>query len=101
MKIFSYGTLWQKEVQIAVFGRTFSVEPDMDFISGWTLTLVKMNGTYYNVAVESDKISMITGAIVKIPERYTKKMDEYEGDDYKRVWVTTMTGNNCQMYVKK
>jgi len=101
IKIFSYGTLWDPIIQKSVFGRTFDVDNDMDFISGWDIIKVKMCGVYYNVMIVGDKSSVIMGAIVNIPDELIDLVDEYEGKEYKRISIKTMTGNDCQVYVKR
>lgn len=99
VKIFSYGTLWQTDVQLKTFGVTFSVDDDMDYISGWDIIKLKMYGETHSVAVEGE--SIIMGAIVEIPDNLLDKVDEYEGKEYKRISITTLTGTDCQMYVKR
>lgn len=101
IKIFSYGTLYDKEVQMREFGQEFFIEPDLDYVSGWDLIKVKMDGDKYFVAIESCKNCIIMGAIVHIPEELMDKVDEYETKAYKRINITTLCGNECQMYVKR
>lgn len=101
IKIFSYGTLWDPIIQKSVFGRTFDIDQDMDYISGWDIINVKMYDDYYNVLIPGDSSSVIMGAIVNIPEELLDVVDEYEGKEYKRISIKTMTGNDCQVYVKR
>jgi len=98
-KIFSYGTLWQPDVQISQFGVTFSVDPDLDYIGGWDIIKIRMHGGVFNVAIKGE--SIISGAIVDVPDDILPEVDRYEGNEYKRVDITTLTGNNCQIYVKR
>ncbi len=100
-KIFSYGTLCDPIIQKSVFDRTFDVDQDMDYISGWDIIRVKMYGDYYNVLIPGDSSSIIMGAIVNIPDELLELVDEYEGEEYKRISIKTMTGNDCQVYVKR
>ena len=101
IKIFSYGTLWKEDIQLSVFGRTFDVDQDMDYINGWDIIKVKMDGVYYNVAVEGDMSCVVMGAIVNVPDEFIKLVDKYEGREYKRIDIKTMTGTDCQIYVKR
>ena len=101
IKIFSYGTLWDENIQLEHFGQKFDVDPDIDYMSGWDIIKVKMYGEYFKVAVVGDNSSVVMGAIVNIPDELIDKVDEYEGNEYKRISVKTMTGNDCQMYVKR
>jgi len=102
IKLFSYGTLCEKEVQLREFGQEFYVEPDLDFINGWDIIKVKMSGIYYNVAIPSEnKKSPILGAIVHIPEEMMPLIDEYEGLEYKKINIKTLGNVDCIMYVKR
>lgn len=38
---------------------------------------------------------------VKSCDDLIDKVDEYEGKEYKRISIKTLTGNECQMYVKR
>lgn len=101
IKIFSYGTLCDIDTQIKEFGCEFFIESELDYISGWDLISVKMDGCDYFVAIEASKESIISGAIVHIPSDLMDLVDEYETKAYKRISVTTLCGNHCQMYVKR
>jgi gamma-glutamylcyclotransferase (GGCT)/AIG2-like uncharacterized protein YtfP len=103
IKIFSYGTLCEKDVQMQKFGQEFYVEPNLDSITGWDIIKVKMYGEYHKVAipVPIDVSSQILGAIVYIPEELIPMVDEYEGLEYKRINIKTLSGVDCIMYVKR
>ena len=47
IKIFAYGTLYDKDVQLSEFGTHFHVEDDMDYIRGYDIIDVMMSGKYY------------------------------------------------------
>jgi gamma-glutamylcyclotransferase (GGCT)/AIG2-like uncharacterized protein YtfP len=98
-KIFSYGTLWQPDTQLSQFGMTFSVDPDLDYVDGWDIIKIRMRGGLFSVAVEGE--STVGGAIVDVPDELLPEVDKYEGREYKRIKITTLTGNECQMYVKR
>ena len=98
-KVFSYGTLWRSDVQIKEFGITFSVDNNLDYISGWDILKIKMYDEIFSIAIEGE--SIISGAIIEVPDHFMKNIDRYEGREYKRIKVTTLTGNNCYMYVKR
>jgi gamma-glutamylcyclotransferase (GGCT)/AIG2-like uncharacterized protein YtfP len=101
MKVFSYGTLWQENIQIREFNRIFSVDPDIDYVSGFDLINIKMYNSYYKVAISASKSSIISGAIINVPEDSIWMLDEYEGNEYTRIEIDTLCGNKCQMYVKR
>jgi gamma-glutamylcyclotransferase (GGCT)/AIG2-like uncharacterized protein YtfP len=103
VKLFSYGSLYDKDIQLKEFNREFYVEPHLDYVSGWDIIKVKMYGEYYKVAIpnsDSDS-SPISGAIVHIPEDLISLVDEYEGLEYKKVSIKTLSGIDCIMYVKR
>ncbi len=101
IKLFSYGTLCEKDVQLREFGQEFYVEPNLDCITGYDIIKVKMYGEYYKVAIPVDGSSPILGAIVHIPEEAMPMVDEYEGLEYKRINIKTLGGVDCIMYVKR
>ncbi len=101
IKLFSYGTLCEKDVQLREFGQEFYVEANLDCIVGWDLIKVKMDGEYYKVAIPNDESSPILGAIVHIPEEMIPMVDEYEGLEYKKINIKTLSGVDCIMYVKR
>ena len=101
VKIFSYGTLWKKEVQRQVFDTTFIVFDNEDYVNGWGIIDIKINGTYYKMAVEETDGTMLMGAIVNVPDSYIDDIDQYEGEQYMRITVNTVGGRECQMYVKR
>jgi gamma-glutamylcyclotransferase (GGCT)/AIG2-like uncharacterized protein YtfP len=100
IKIFSYGTLYDKYVQLSEFGTQFHVEDDMDYIGGYDIIKVKINDELYKVAVESET-SLVSGAIVHVPESYIELIDKYEGKEYERKSITTLSGVDCQIYIKR
>ena len=101
IKVFSYGTLYQSGVQMVEFGQLFEVDYDLDYVGGWDIIRIKMNGHKHSIAVESDKKTTVMGAIVYIPESLIEKVDDYQGKEYKRIGIVTLCGNDCQMYVKR
>ena len=102
IKLFSYGTLCEKDIQIKEFGQEFYVEPHLDYISGWDIIKVKMYGEYHKVAIPNgNSTSTIMGAIIHIPEEMMPMVDEYEGLEYKKVNIKTLSDLDCIMYVKR
>lgn len=98
-KIFSYGTLWKEDVQIREFGTKFKIDPDLDYVSGWDLITLRINDEVYKVMIEGK--STISGAIVHVPTDLIDQVDRYEGEEYKRIEITTLSGEKCQVYVKR
>ena len=100
MKLFSYGTLIDKEVQLREFRQEFSVEPTLDGVKGFLIDKIEIEGEFYYCAIERPE-SIILGQIVYIPEDLMDLVDEYEGEDYKKVNITTLSDVECLMYVKR
>jgi len=102
VKLFSYGTLCEKDVQLKEFGQEFYVEPHLDYITGWDIIKVKMYGEYHKIAIPNkNSNSTIMGAIIHIPEEMMPMVDEYEGLEYKKVNIKTLSNLDCIMYVKR
>lgn len=100
IKLFSYGTLIEKEVQLREFGKEFLVEPYLVAVKDFSIDKIEIEGDFYYCAVEK-KDSIILGQIVHIPEDLLTLVDEYEGEDYKRVSIKTLSDVECLMYVKR
>ena len=101
VKLFSYGTLCMKDVQLREFGQEFYVEPSSDYISGFEIVKQRIDGDFYNVAIPNKNAKPLEGYIVHIPENIMSLVDEYEGEEYKRTTIKTLNGVNCIMYIKK
>ena len=100
VKLFSYGTLIDKVVQLREFGQEFLVEPHLVAVKDFSIEKIEIEGDFYYCAVEK-KESIILGQIVYIPENLMELVDEYEGEDYKKVNITTLSDVECLMYVKR
>lgn len=100
VKLFSYGTLIEKEVQLREFGQEFKVESNLDGVKDFTIDKIEIEGEYYYCAISRPE-SIILGQIVYIPEEFMTLVDDYEGEDYKRVSVKTLSDVECLMYVKR
>lgn len=101
IKLFSYGTLCDKDVQKREFGQEFIMDKDLDYLSGYNIQDIKINKNTYKILIEGDRSSVIMGAIIYIPKCMIDLVDKYEGENYKRITVETMTGNNCELYIKR
>ena len=101
LKLFSYGSLYNKDVQLKEFGQEFIVEDYLDYVNGWDIINIKIDGHFYKMAVEGNENIVLTGAIINVPKDIIKNVDEYEGLEYMRVEVKTLCDVNCIMYVKR
>ena len=101
IKLFSYGTLCEKDVQLREFRQEFYVEPDLDYVCGWDIIECFIDDGVYKVAIPGEQVSVFSGAIVHIPNELMSLVDEYEGPEYVRENIKTLSGVECIMYVKR
>ena len=99
--LFSYGTLQERSVQIANFGRELTGRPDA--LPGYARGVVLSGGsTYANAAPSSDPEDAVSGTVFEVTEQELAAADQYEeGADYGRISVTLKSGNRAWVYVKK
>jgi len=104
--LFSYGTLQQKDVQIANFGR--ELNGVRDILQGYIIGEIKI--TDERVLRESGKaihpILILTGnladevkgTVFEITDAELLQADDYEVDDYARISVQLKSGKTCWIY---
>jgi gamma-glutamylcyclotransferase (GGCT)/AIG2-like uncharacterized protein YtfP len=104
--LFSYGTLQQKEVQIANFGRELAAVPDT--LQGYVVGEVEI--TDERVIRESGKsihpiliftgqlTDEVDGSVFEITAAELKLADDYEVDDYQRISACMKSGRECWIY---
>ena len=106
--IFSYGTLQQKSVQLATFGRRLAGQPDelAGFEPGESeITdpeVRAMSGLSHhaNAVFTGRPDSRVPGVRFEITEAELAAADRYERDaGYKRIEVTLASGNKAWVYV--
>ena len=105
--LFSYGTLRQREVQLATFGRELAGTPDA--LRGYRLTqlaisdpkVVELSGkAIHTIAVKSsDPDDRIEGTVFELTRAELEAGDRYEVDAYKRVEVALESGRSAWAYV--
>jgi hypothetical protein len=106
--LFSYGTLQDKAVQLANFGRELHGRPDS--IPGFRQTLlaisdpqvVATSGKTHHPIVEpsSDPHDSVAGTVFEITAAELAAADQYEVSDYKRVAVTLKSGVQAWVYAR-
>ncbi|MDF7774687.1 gamma-glutamylcyclotransferase [Sphingomonas sp. AOB5] len=107
IRLFSYGTLQLDNVQQMLFGRLVPMADDtlLGFESV-TITItdpavVGASGTETHLAlVPAVPDAAIPGKTLEITAADLPAVDEYEGDNYRRVEVTLASGNTAFVYVK-
>lgn len=105
--LFSYGTLRQREVQLATFGRVLHGQADA--IVGYDLHYVTIADPQVIAASGSDRHPIlkpadrpeaaVEGTVFAISRVELTAADEYEVDDYQRISVTLRSGRQAWVYV--
>jgi gamma-glutamylcyclotransferase (GGCT)/AIG2-like uncharacterized protein YtfP len=105
--LFAYGTLQQREVQLANYGRPLDGTADM--LGGYRLEaltitdpeVVRLSGkAVHSIARESgDPADRIAGVVFLLTEAELAATDKYEVDVYARVEVRLESGTRAWVYV--
>lgn len=105
--LFSYGTLQQRDVQLATYGRELEGAPDV--LLGYRLTSVMIDDPHvvdvsgkavHTIAVPSgDAADRISGVVFLLSEDELRATDSYETDAYSRISVTLESGRRAFVYV--
>lgn len=108
-KLFSYGTLQFKQVQLDTFNRLLEGEPAT--LTGYIVSeveitdagVLKSSGQRFHPAlIKTDLMTdTVTGTIFSITEQELANADSYEVDDYIRVEELFSTGCNAWVYVAR
>jgi hypothetical protein len=107
--LFSYGTLQEKEVQMATFGRELTGREDA--LPGYTLGKVEIRDPavvasrgethYANILPSSDPNESVSGVVFDITEQELVAADKYEEDaDYCRILVSLKSGDQAWVYLR-
>ncbi|WP_428375126.1 gamma-glutamylcyclotransferase family protein [Lichenicoccus sp.] len=103
--VFSYGTLQDPAVQQACFGRR--LPGDADAIAGYRQSAIAVaepdragTRSYPILDPSSDASDLIAGMVLLLTEAELAQADEYEGPDYRRVWVRTRAGRDAWVYIR-
>ena len=104
--LFSYGTLQQKNVQIANFGR--ELDGQKDSLPKYTLgeivitdeRVIRESGKdVHKILQNTDDIEdEVTGTVFEVTTEELQRADDYEVDDYKRVSAKLKSGTTCWIY---
>jgi len=93
--LFSYGTLQNRSVQIANFGRELTGREDV--LPGYVRRMVAI---YANAEPSSDPGDAVTGTVFEISAQELAAADKYEEPaDYRRIQVTLRSGVQAWVYV--
>jgi hypothetical protein len=107
VKLFSYGTLRLRDVQVATFGRT--LEGREDTLPGFSLSMIAISdaavvatsgeSSHPILKRTGDPEDEIAGTVFSITEAELAAADEYEVADYKRIAVRLKSGAEAFVYV--
>ena len=105
--LFSYGTLQQRDVQVATYGRYLDGEPDA--LCGYRLEplaisdpdVVRLSGmAVHSIARRSgDPADRIGGVVFLLTDAELAATDRYEVDSYARIEVILESGTKAFVYV--
>jgi gamma-glutamylcyclotransferase (GGCT)/AIG2-like uncharacterized protein YtfP len=109
VRLFSYGTLRQEDVQLASFGRRL-VGAD-DALPGFRRSMIEItdaeviatSGAKFHPIVEAsdDPADAVAGIVFEITEAELAAADAYEVADYKRVLARLKSGTDAWVYVRR
>jgi hypothetical protein len=107
MWLFSYGTLRQREVQLAIFGR--ALDGRADVLPGYALSplqitdpsVIATSGTSHHTIVREtgDPLDDVPGIVFRITQAELAAADAYEVADRKPVTVRLGSGIDAFVYV--
>ena len=107
LALFSYGTLQQPEVQLAIFGRR--LEGRADALAGYALrplaitdpAVVATSGSaVHTIACRTGRAEhRVSGVVFDVTPAELEAADRYETDAYARVEVTLASGAAAFVYV--
>jgi gamma-glutamylcyclotransferase (GGCT)/AIG2-like uncharacterized protein YtfP len=95
--LFSYGTLQQRTVQMALFGRLLEGEPD-ELIGFEQSVLTLDTGTYAIAQFNGRSDSRVRGTVYELSDAEIATADGYETADYKRIKTTLVSGKQAWVY---
>lgn len=105
-RVFSYGTLRQPEVQLALYGREVHTVDDVlpafriDWIEIVDQAVIDASGSNrHPILRRSHQNDEVAGAYLEISDVELAATDDYEVDDYVRVKVALRSGVEAWVYV--
>lgn len=106
--LFSYGTLQELEVQLAIFGRRLQGKPDA--LAGYRIIMtqtsdeefVAATGRTHHRTLEftGDASDFVPGTTLVVTQAELEKADEYEPRDYQRRRVELRSARQAWVYLK-
>jgi len=104
--LFSYGTLQQKSVQLANFGR--ELKGDTDALPHYVVTeiqitderVIRESGRDIHPILEytGDTEDVVSGTVFEVTDSELMQADDYEVEAYRRVLAELKSGRSCWIY---
>ena len=97
--LFIYGNLKKPEIQKKVFGR--AAESSEDSLKGYKISQIEIEGEIFPILINSkNPWDFVVGSVIEVTGDELKKIDRYEGEEYKRKKVILSSGKESWVYVK-
>jgi len=104
--LFSYGTLQQKSVQVANFGRELNGQKDSlpkyelgEILITDDRVIQESGKDVHQILRYTGEIEdKVTGTVFEITDKELIQADDYEVDDYKRISAILQSGITCWIY---
>jgi len=95
-KLFAYGTLQDRAVQMRLLGRSLG-PGQADSLRGYRLAkLIGIHDTYTIIQPQSG--ARVAGRVYEVSAAELERLDAYEGNAYLRVSVTLVSGTRAWVY---
>ena len=97
--LFVYGILKKPEIHKKVIGRTAEFYDDS--LKGHKISQINIENEIFPILINSkNPRDFVVGSVIKVSEEELKKIDKYEGEEYKRKKVILSSGKESWVYVK-
>jgi gamma-glutamylcyclotransferase (GGCT)/AIG2-like uncharacterized protein YtfP len=96
-KLFIYGTLINPKIQKNIIGHIIDGIPDI--LKGYEKSVIEIDNEKYPIIIP-DKNKMVNGFIIEVSDDELRKIDKYEGVEYKRTEIISQNGISAWVYKK-
>ncbi|MBU2997805.1 gamma-glutamylcyclotransferase [Cellulophaga baltica] len=95
--LFSYGSLQDSEVQLALYNRLLIGQKDS--LQGYRIASVKI-ASLYPIIYKTDTLTdLVKGIVFEITEKELLQSDDYEGEFYERVLLQLTSKQKAWCYI--
>jgi hypothetical protein len=95
--IFSYGSLQEPKVQLALYNRLLTGKKDS--LSGYKIAKEKIASQYPIVYKTGNYFDVVKGVVFEITEKELLESDDYEGEFYERVLLQLTSRQQAWCYI--